>query len=64
MAIDLKPEQRVIDLALQSGTYMNPDELPDRAFEIIRGQLDLEDWARGEVAPTLRAAVGKPGVAN
>jgi antitoxin ParD1/3/4 len=43
--IDLKPEQeRVIDLAVRSGAYRNPDEVIDQAFEIIREQLDLEDW--------------------
>jgi Arc/MetJ-type ribon-helix-helix transcriptional regulator len=54
MTIDLKPEQqRVIDLAVQSGAYQNPGEVLDHAFEIIREQLDLEDWMlgqRGEVA--------------
>src|SRR5260370_6474925 len=45
MVIDLKPEQqRVIDLAVGSGAYQNPDEVLDQAFEIIREQLDLEDW--------------------
>ncbi len=45
MTIDLKPEQqRVIDLAVQSGAYHNPDEVLDQAFAIIREQLDLEDW--------------------
>jgi antitoxin ParD1/3/4 len=43
--IDLKPEQqRVIDLAIRSGAYRNPDEVLDQAFEIIREQLQLEDW--------------------
>jgi len=43
--IDLKPEQqRVIDLAVQSGAYQNPGEVLDQAFEIIREQLQLEDW--------------------
>jgi hypothetical protein len=43
--IDLKPEQeRVIDLAVRSGAYRNPDEVLDQAFAIIREQLDLEDW--------------------
>lgn len=54
MTIDLKPEQqRVIDLAVQSGAYKSPGEVLDQAFEIIREQLDLEDWMlgqRGEVA--------------
>ncbi len=45
MTIDLKPEQqRVIDLAVRSGAYRNPDEVLDQAFEIIRDQLDLEEW--------------------
>jgi Arc/MetJ-type ribon-helix-helix transcriptional regulator len=35
MTIDLKPEQqRVIDLAVQSGAYQNPGEVLDQAFEI------------------------------
>jgi Arc/MetJ-type ribon-helix-helix transcriptional regulator len=54
MTIDLKPEQqRVIELAVRSGAYQNPDEVLDQAFEIIREQLDLEDWMiaqREEVA--------------
>jgi Arc/MetJ-type ribon-helix-helix transcriptional regulator len=45
MTINLKPEQqRVIDLAVQSGAYRDADEVVDRAFEIIREQLQLEDW--------------------
>ena len=45
MTIDLKPEQqRVIDLAIGSGAYQNTDEVLDQAFEIIRDQLDLQDW--------------------
>jgi Arc/MetJ-type ribon-helix-helix transcriptional regulator len=49
MTIDLKPEQqRVIDLAVQSGAYQNPGEVLDQAFEIIREQLDLEDWMLGQ----------------
>jgi antitoxin ParD1/3/4 len=54
MTIDLKPEQqRVIDLAVRSGAYQNAGEVLDQAFEIIREQLDLEDWMleqRQEVA--------------
>ena len=49
MTIDLKPEQqRVIDLAVQSGAYRNPSEVLDQALEIIREQLDLEDWMLGQ----------------
>jgi len=45
VTIDLKPEQqRVIDLAVRSGAYQNPGEVLDQAFEIIREQLQLEDW--------------------
>lgn len=45
MAIELKPEQqRVIDLAVKSGAYQNPGEVLDQALEIIREQLELEDW--------------------
>jgi hypothetical protein len=45
MTIDRKPEQqRVIDLAVRSGAYRDPGEVLDQAFEIIREQLDLEDW--------------------
>ncbi len=44
MTIELKPEQqRVIDLAVQSGAYQNPDEVLEQAFALIREQLDLED---------------------
>jgi antitoxin ParD1/3/4 len=45
MTIDLKPEQqRMIELAVRSGAYQNASEVLDQAFEIIREQLDLEDW--------------------
>ena len=45
MTLNLKPEQqRVIDLAVRSGAYRNPGEVLDQALEIIREQLDLEDW--------------------
>jgi len=45
MTIDLKPEQqRVIDLAVRSGAYQNAGEVLDQALEIIREQLNLEDW--------------------
>ena len=54
MTIDLKPEQqRVIDLAVRSGAYQNASDVLDQAFEIIREQLNLEDWMlsqRDEVA--------------
>ena len=45
MTIELKPEQqRVIDLAIQSGAYESAGEVLDQAFAIIREELDLEDW--------------------
>ncbi|MGA2592874.1 MAG: hypothetical protein ABSH32_23420 [Bryobacteraceae bacterium] len=45
MTIDLKPEQwHVIDLAVRCGAYQNAGEVLDQAFEIIREQLDFEDW--------------------
>jgi Arc/MetJ-type ribon-helix-helix transcriptional regulator len=45
VAIELKPEQqRVIDLAVKSGAYQDPGEVLDQALEIIREQLQLEDW--------------------
>ena len=54
MTIDLTPEQqRVIDLAVQSGAYRTPDEVLDQAFAIIREQLQLEDWMIEQ-----RAAIG------
>ena len=40
----LVKQQRVIDLAVESGAYQNPSEVLDQAFEIIREQLDLEGW--------------------
>lgn len=49
MYIDLKPEQqRVIDLAVQSGAYQNPGEVLDQAIEIIREQFELQDWMIGQ----------------
>ena len=45
MTIELKPEQqRTIDLAIQSGAYHDPSEVLDQAFEILREQLQNEDW--------------------
>jgi len=45
MAIELKPEhQQVIDSAIRSGAYDDPEEVLDQAFEIIRLQLNSEDW--------------------
>lgn len=49
MMIDLRPEQqRVIDLAVRSGAYTDPAEVLDQAIEIIRAQLESEDWMAGE----------------
>lgn len=45
MIIELKPEhQSTIDLAIRSGAYQDPTEVLDQAFEIIREQLECEDW--------------------
>ncbi len=45
MAMELKPEhQQVIDSAIRSGAYHDPEEVLDQAFEIIRVQLNNEDW--------------------
>ncbi len=45
MTIQLKPEQeRMIDLAIKSGVYRDSDEVLDQALEIIRVQLQSEDW--------------------
>ena len=47
MAIELKPEhQQVIDSAIRSGAYHDPDEVLDQAFEIIRVQLSSENWLK------------------
>ncbi len=49
MSIELKPEhQQMIDLAIRSGAYDDPDEVIDQAFEIIRVQLHGEDWMTGQ----------------
>ena len=49
MTIELKPEQQhVIDLAVGSGAYRSPDEVLEQAFEIIREQLDLQEWMAGQ----------------
>ena len=57
MTIELKPEQQqMIDLAIQSGVYHDPGEVLDQAFEIIREQLQSEDWLaeqREAVAPKI-----------
>lgn len=45
MAIELTLEQqRVINLVVQSGAYQNPGEVLDQALEIIREQLQFQDW--------------------
>jgi hypothetical protein len=54
VVIELKPEQqRVIEFAVRSGAYQDTGEVLDQALEIIREQLDSEDWMleqRDEVA--------------
>jgi antitoxin ParD1/3/4 len=45
VTIDLRPEQQhVIEMAVRSGAYENAGEVLDQALEIIREQLQLEDW--------------------
>jgi Arc/MetJ-type ribon-helix-helix transcriptional regulator len=45
MTIDLGPEQEhVLDLAVQSGAYRDRDEVLAQAFEIIREQIQLQEW--------------------
>ncbi len=52
MTIELKPEQqRVIDLAAQSGIYKSAGEVLDQALEIIREQLEVENWIAGQREP-------------
>jgi Arc/MetJ-type ribon-helix-helix transcriptional regulator len=60
MTIELKPEQqRTIDFAIQSGAYHNPDEVLDQAFEILREQLENEDWLTDQrEAVTAKIATG------
>ena len=40
----------MIDLTLRSGAYRNSGEVLDQAFEIIREQIDREDWMLEERA--------------
>jgi antitoxin ParD1/3/4 len=45
VTIDLRPEQqRVIEMAVRSGAYENAGEVLEQALEIIREQLQLQDW--------------------
>jgi len=45
VTIELKPEhQQMIELAIQSGAYHDPDEVLDQALEMIREQLGCEVW--------------------
>ncbi len=47
MTIDLKPEQqRVIELAIQSGAYHNPNEVISTALSMLAE--DIEDGAVSE----------------
>ena len=40
----------MIDLTLRSGAYRNSGEVLEQAFEIIREQIDREDWMLEERA--------------
>lgn len=47
MVIDLRPEQqRMIDLAIQSGAYRNPNEVIDTALSMLAE--DIEDGSVSE----------------
>jgi Arc/MetJ-type ribon-helix-helix transcriptional regulator len=47
MTIELKPEQqRVVDLAIRSGAYHNPDEVIDTALSMLAE--DIEDGTISE----------------
>lgn len=49
MVIDLKPEQEeIINLAIESGTYRNSDEVLSRALEFIRAEIETDDWTLEE----------------
>ena len=49
MTIDLKPEhERTIELAIECGACRNHHEVLDQAFDILREQLNNEDWMRGQ----------------
>ena len=49
MAIELKPEhQQIIDSAIRSGAYHDPEEVLGQVFEILRVQLHSEDWLTGQ----------------
>ena len=75
MTIDLKPEQqRVIDLAIQSGAYHDSDEVIATALSMLAE--DIEDGAVSEarsdeqrftlagVEEELRALAGRPSQKN
>ena len=63
MNIKVKPEhERTIELALQSGAYRNREEVLDQALDILRGQLENEDWMReqrDEVAAQIATGFGQ-----
>jgi len=63
MNIELKPEhERTIELALQSGAYQNREEVLDQALDILREQLENEDWMReqkDEVAAQIATGFGQ-----
>ena len=52
MILELKPEQiEILELAKRSG--MSQDEIVDRAFTVIREQLEMDEWMqanRDEIA--------------
>jgi len=45
MMLELKPEQQhLIDLALEHGGFQDPADVIDQAFEIIREQIESQEW--------------------
>ena len=67
MVVELKPEHReVIDSAIRSGAYQDPNDVFAQAFEILRAQFNSEAWLtdqRDEVADKIARgfAQAEPG---
>ena len=60
MTITLRPEhEKVIAEAIQSGAYRNPDEVIDRALEVLRGEEGWLHEQKDEVAVKIERAFGQ-----
>lgn len=61
MILELKPEQQeILELAARSG--MSREEVLDRAFSIIRDELEMEEWMlanREEIAAHIDEGVAQ-----